>query len=239
MDSRLLVDRDDAVTRITLNRPDSGNRVSNAMGAELAELIAEAGRESLLVVLGGAGEDFCLGRDIAPPAPGDRTTAQDVRLNDTEPALRVFEAFRRCPAPIIGVVQGAAHGFGCAVAGLCDITIAADDASFQIPEMSRDLPPALVMSALSDRVPRKAVAYMVYSRAEIDAESALRIGLISDVVPADDLDDEVEALIETLSENSAAALRAVKEYMKSAPEMDRDAAADFASNLLANVLSSR
>lgn len=239
MSDMILYERDGPVTRITLNRPELGNLVTDEMGAELVALIDEAGEDSQLVVLRGEGENFCLGRDPAQGAPGIRPTAQDIRRNLAEPVIALYEAFRRCPVPILGIVHGAACGLGCAVAGLCDVAIAADDASFQIPEMDRDLPPMLVMSALSDRVPRKAIVYLVYSRAEIDAESALRIGLISAVVPVEDLEEEAEALIAVMSQNSSEAIRAVKEYMRSAPEMDRRAAADYAGNLLANVLSSR
>jgi len=146
------------------------------------------------VVLRGAGENFCLGRDTAGLAEGGPPSALDVRENNTGPALDVYAAFRDCRVPIIGVIHGAAHGFGCAVAGLCDITIAADDASFKVPEMDRDLPPALVMSALSDRVLRKAIMYLVYSRAEVDADTALTMGIVSTVVPAADLGSQLSAI---------------------------------------------
>lgn len=230
---------DGTVMRITLNRPENGNLVSNDMGAELAAMLLAAVDDCQMIVLRGAGENFCLGRDTAGLAEGGPPSALDVRENNTGPALDVYAAFRDCRVPIIGVVHGAAHGFGCAVAGLCDITIAADDASFKVPEMDRDLPPALVMSALSDRVLRKAIMYLVYSRAEVDADTALTMGIVSTVVPVADLDDEVEGLVRTLSDNSATSLIMVKDYMRHAPDMDRRAASDFASNILSNVLSSK
>ncbi len=80
---------------------------------------------------------------------------------------------------------------------------------------------------------------MVYSRDPVDAQTAMALGLVSRVVPAAALGAETDALVAKLSSNSAGALEAVKAYMRSAPEMDRQGAADFASNLLANVLASR
>ncbi|HAM40980.1 MAG TPA: enoyl-CoA hydratase, partial [Candidatus Omnitrophica bacterium] len=100
-----------------------------------------------------------------------------------------YGAFRRSPIPIVGVVQGRAVGFGCALAALCDITIASDAAKFQLPEMGHNIMPTMAMSALVDRVPRKALMYLVYSTAVIGAERALSFGLVSEVVPAAELDE--------------------------------------------------
>ena len=226
------------IVTITIDKPANGNRVTNAMAAILGAAIDAAGDGGAkLVVLRGAGDIFCLGRDMPPDAEGGN--AMDIRAGNTEPALELFAKFERCPATILGIVQGKAMGMGCAMAALCDITLAADDAQFQVPEMHRDLPPTLVMWALSGRIPRKVAAYLVYSQDPIDAATALGYGLVSRVVPAGELSAAADALIEKLSENSTAALNAVKSYIRSAPEMDRQGASDFASNLLANVLASR
>ena len=228
----------DGVASITIDRPDAGNRVTNEMAGALGTAIDRAGTDGAkLLVLRGAGDVFCLGRDLPHTAEGG--TAAEIKAGNTEPALALFAKFQRCPATIVGVVQGKAVGMGCAMSALCDITIASEDALFQVPEMTRDLPPTLVMWALADRIPRKAAAYMVYSRDPVDAATAHAFGLVSRVVPADALAAETDALLAKLSTNSADALGAVKAYMRSAPEMDRQGASDFASNLLANVLASR
>ena len=230
------------ITRITLNRPDNGNRISNEMGGVLAGMLDRAEANSKLVVFSAAGKDFCLGRDaamMAMAAPGSKATAMEIRRNNTDPALALYDAFRRCPLPIIGIVKGGALGLGTALAALCDITIAAKSARFMMPEMKHDLPPALLMSAVIDRMPRKAVQYLVYTTEEIGADEARALGILSKVVPDNELDGAAETLVATLAERSAPALRAVKEYMRVAPAMEPRAASDFASNLLANVLASR
>ena len=223
---------------ITIDRPDAGNRVTNEMAAALGDAIDAAGASGAkLVVLRGTGEVFCLGRDM--PAGAEAGNAVDIRAGNTEPALELFAKFQTCPATIIGAVQGRAVGMGCAMAALCDITLATEDAVFQVPEMGRDLPPTLVMWALAGRIPRKSAAYMVYSRAPVDAATALGLGLLSRVVAPTELDAETETLVELLNGNSAPALNAVKTYMRSAPDMDAQSSADLASNLLANILASR
>ncbi len=238
MADRILLEKNGDVVTITLNRPDVGNLMTNEMGATLAAMLDSAA-DSKLVVLRGAGRDFCLGRDLALPDARSAPTALSVRQGNTEPALKTYAAFRRNTVPVLGVVTGGAIGFGCAIAGICDLTFAADDARFQLPEMNHGIPPCLAMSALVDRVPRKAIMDMVYSTDEFDARRALAIGLVSRVVPAKDLQQEVDRFVAGIAARSTATLLAVKEYMRSAPTMEPQAASDFASNLLSNVVSSR
>ena len=162
-----------------------------------------------------------------------------VRNNNADPALAFYDAFLATPIPIVGVVQGLADGMGCALAALCDITLAADNARFRVPEMNRDIPPALVMTAFRDRVPRKAIGYLIWSRDEIDAATAREFGIVSKILPADALDGEVEALSARLEGNSMESIRMIKEYLNNALDMDRAAARSFASNLMAAVMSSK
>jgi enoyl-CoA hydratase/carnithine racemase len=231
-------DTANGITTITLNRADCGNLVSNAMGAEIAGMI-DGAAGSRLIVLRGEGNDFCLGRDTAAmKAQGPAKTAIDVRRLNTEPALFAYSAFRRTTVPVLGVVQGRAIGFGCALAGLCDITIASDDATFQLPEMDHGIPPCLAMSALLGNVTPKGIMYLVYSTETIDVQRALAMGLVSKVVPKGDLQNEADAFIKKTLGRVPAAVPAVKEFMRSAPRMEPQAAADFGSNLLAGVLSS-
>jgi enoyl-CoA hydratase len=147
----------------------------------------------------------------------------------------LYDAFRRSRVPILGVIQGRAAGLGCALAALCDITIASDKARFQLPEMAHNIMPTIAMSALVDRVPRKAATYLIYSTQEIDAHKALMLGIVSDVVPAAELESAVSKLVERLKQTPLPALMAVKEYGRSAFSMNTQAANDFARNLHATV----
>lgn len=229
----ILQHKDGDVTTLTLNRPDIGNRQSDATLAELAGMIDAAARDSRLIVFKGAGDDFCLGREAMGQA-GPVLEAYAMRER-ADTIFNLYEAFRRCRVPILGVVQGRAAGLGCALAALCDITIAGDKARFQLPEMAHNIMPTIAMSALVDRVPRKAATYLIYSTKEIDAHKALMFGLISDVVPAADLERAVGDLVERLKKTPVPALMAVKEYGRSAFHMDTQSANDFARNLHATV----
>ena len=148
-----------------------------------------------------------------------------------------YGAFRRAPIPIIGVVRGRALGFGCAIAALCDITVAGTQAQFQVPEYAHNIMPTMVMSALVDRVPRKAMGYLVYSTALVSAERALACGLASVVVTEDKLDETVEDLCRGILKAPLPATLAVKEFVRTAPDMSTPGAVEYARNLHATINS--
>lgn len=238
MSNEILVQQDGPILRVTLNRPDEGNGVSNDMAAELAAILDRAADASQFVVLRGAGPDFCTGRAHTGGRVPERSPEALALRWRNEVIFNCYGAFRRSPTPIVGVVQGRALGFGCALAALCDITIASDTATFQLPEMGRTIMPTMAMSALVDRVPRKALMYLVYSTAVIGAERALSFGLVSAVVPATELDEAVQTLCMALVKAPRPATLAVKEYSRVALSMDLQGAVDFARNLHATINSS-
>jgi enoyl-CoA hydratase len=230
--------QDGPILRITLNRPEHGNGVSDDMAVELTKVLGSAAETASLVVLRGAGADFCTGRaaPTAPPPAKPREGLETRRYFDV--IFDLYGAFRSCPVPIVGVVQGQALGAGCALAALCDITIASEAARFQVPEMAHNILPTMVASSFVDRVPLKALTYLVYSTAVIGPERALSFGIVSDVVPAAKLEDAVATLCAQMLKSPLPALLAVKEYARSAPKMDVQGAVDFARNLHAIVNSS-
>ena len=231
----ILREKEGDVTTIILNRPEAGNRQTDTSWAEVTKILDAAAQDSRAILFKGAGDDFCLGRE-AMGQPGPVLEAYGVR-DRSETIFNLYGAFRNAKVPIIGIVQGRAVGLGCALAALCDITIASDRARFQLPEMSHRIMPTIAMSALVDRLPRKAATYLVYSTQEIDAQKALMFGLVSNVVPASELDATVAALVEHFKKTPLAALLAVKEYARSAFSMSTQAANDFARNLHATVNS--
>jgi enoyl-CoA hydratase len=230
--------------RIELNRPDCGNLVTSEMVEQLTQTLRSIAPDVKLVVIAGRGADFCKGRDYqsAPESAGagkGAPSALQIRERMTAPMMALYTTLRDLPVPSLSVVQGAAHGFGCALAGACDMTLAAESARFRLPEMTRGLPPTLAMSALWDRLAPRTIGYLVYSTAELGAREALAIGLAHAVVPAGELDARAAALIETVSSEPLDALKAVKEYLKSAPAMAAEARSCFGASLFAGVLSSR
>jgi enoyl-CoA hydratase len=227
--------RDGAVATVTIDNVAQGNLLTVEDLRELAAAVRAAGAtDAKVIVLRTAGADFCRGRAPGAPSP----TAMKMRANVCEPILDVYDAIASIRQPVVARVQGAALGFGAAMAGACDLTIAADNARFQLPEMQSDLPPTLAISALMARVPRKALTHLVYSMEEIDAATALQLGIVSQVVPLGALDSALAKLLATMTARSPEALVAVKDFFRAAPHMDPRGVADYAGNLLAAVLSS-
>ena len=163
MSDDILIKQDGPILRITLNRPDHGNGATDPMALALTEALLKAGETSRLVVLNANGKDFCVGRATMGTAAGGRSGGAALRRRQSEVIFNSYAAFRAATVPVIAVVRGLAAGYGCAIAGVADITIAAESATFQIPEMAHNIMPTMVMSALMDRVPRKDLTYLVYS----------------------------------------------------------------------------
>ena len=242
MTSHISVSSEGAVYRIELNRPDRGNRVTPDMVSALLDAIARLPADAKLLVLSGKGADFCKGRDpqSAPEAAGGGRVpaALELRERMAGPVVNFYTALREVPVPTLAVVRGAALGFGCALTGACDLALAGEGSRFQLPEMTKGLPPTLAMAAL-DKLGTRNLAYLVYTTAEIDARAAQAMGLVNAVVPDNELDTRAGELMATITSRPLDAIKAVKEYLKFAPLMEPRGRADFAASVIAGVLSSR
>jgi enoyl-CoA hydratase len=238
MSNEILTARKGPVLEITLNRPQIGNAASDAMAVELAKLLLGAGESSEIVVLRAAGEDFCLGREtMGKRPPGAPPEAFELRRRN-DVVFNCYGAFRRCEIPVIGVVRGRAFGFGCAIAAVCDMTLAADTATFQVPEMAHNIMPTMVMSALVDRVPRKALTYLVWSTAVVSATRAREAGIVSEVFPAAEIDAAVDALCAQIMRAPRPARVGCKDYARAALDMDVTGAVEYARSIHAVINSS-
>lgn len=237
MSEYILSEQDGGILRVTINRPEAGNAMTDDMALELTGIVTVVPAAARMVLLRGAGKDFCIGR-----APGSRSAAEPEALERRRLSDIVFNTYgtiRDCPVPVVCVVQGRALGFGCAVAAVADITIASDIATFQVPEMLHNTLPTMVMSALAHRASRKAIAYLVHSARPVSAERALAYGIVSDVVPHVELEEAVSMLCANILQAPPVATFGVKDYLRRALTMDVPSAVDFARNLHAVVNSSR
>lgn len=140
--------------------------------------------------------------------------------------------------PVVALVQGRALGFGCAIAALADLTIATEDARFQIPEMAHRIMPTMVLSSLIDRMPRKGLTHMVYTSQVIGPERALAFGIVGDIVARERAEEALAEVCAAIIKTAPPATEAVKEYMRTAMQMDIQGAVDFARNLHATINSS-
>jgi enoyl-CoA hydratase/carnithine racemase len=231
-------ERDGSVATLVLDRADAGNRLTNPMAVTLAASL-DAAADARVIVLRASGADFCLGREIEPPAPGAGVNALDVVRDDAGPILHLYEAFRRRRQPVVALVQGRAWGIGLVLAAIADLTLAAEDSSFRLRELERGIPPCIAMAPLLDRMPVKAIGQLVYSAEEAGAAWAVQAGIVGRLVPGARLEAEGRSAVERLLSFPPEAVEAVKQYLSSAPRGDVTAAALYGASLLGTVLGSR
>ena len=145
--------------------------------------------------------------------------------------FRVYGLMRGARAPVVAKVRGRALGFGFALAAVADVTFAADDATFQIPEFAHHIMPTMVASAMIDRVPLKAMMYRIYSTEPFSAVEALQMGAVSAVTRPATLDQEVDKFVQRLLAAPTPALLAVKDYAHNAQAIDINKAVQYARAL--------
>jgi enoyl-CoA hydratase/carnithine racemase len=227
---------DGPVAHIDLNRPDEGNALTRDMMVRLAELIRTlaAAPDRRAVAISARGPVFCRGRDARGESRGGMS-AYDARVKLMGAVLGVYDAIGAAPVPVVACVQGPAIGFGAALAGGCDVTLAADTARFSFPEIEHGIPPTLAISAVMRKMPPKTLSYLIYSAKEIDAREAVGFGLASAVFPAADFAGEVESFLASLAARPRLVLETIKRFQTKAADLSADMASEYAGTLLALV----
>lgn len=225
---------------LSLNRPDRGNALNGPFFDLLTDHLDRLSRagEALVLLLRGEGPDFCVGRERPSGPPPTRPTAAQVRA-ELAKIQRANEALMRFPGISLAAVHGRALGAGCSLAGRCDLVLAAADARLGFPEIHAALPPTIVMAYYGHVLPRKAFFELVVTGREISAEEARQLGLVTRVVPPDQLESAARDLANELLQRDPASLRVCKDFFRRLPNLQPDDAADYGITLLANLLASR
>jgi methylglutaconyl-CoA hydratase len=203
----ILTQRDGAILRITLNRPEVRNAFDEEVIADLTTLATNAAsdRELRALVLAGSGKAFCAGADVAWMAKSIAYSQRE-NLSDAEDLARMLERLDTLPFPVIGRIQGAALGGGVGLAAICDIAIAADDAVFALSEVKLGILPAVVAPYVIRKIGISAARELFLTGSRFSAVHAKEIGLVHEVVPAADLD---AAVTRRLAEVMTAGPRAI------------------------------
>jgi methylglutaconyl-CoA hydratase len=201
------------VMTITLNRPEKRNALSPALIEELARALHEA--ESCdcgVVILTGAGSAFCAGLDLEHLQTMQALTPEENR-RDSENVARVLRALYDFPKPLIAAVNGPAIAGGMGLATIPDFTLAVPEAKFGYTEVRIGFVPAIVASFLLRQVGEKRTRELLLTGKLIKAQEALQLGLVTQIVAAEDLMQSAECLAQTLLQNSPQAMQAVKRLL--------------------------
>ncbi|MEV6860298.1 enoyl-CoA hydratase/isomerase family protein [Streptosporangium subroseum] len=201
---------DDHVATLRINRPEKRNAMSVAMWRALPGLLEPLGNDPAVrvLVLTGAEGTFCSGADISEIA-GLSEAGDDAGLNVT--AERALAAF---PKPVIAMIEGFCVGGGCQLALACDLRFAAEDARFGItPAKLGVVYPLSSTRRLVDLVGPSAAKFLLFSAELVDADRALRIGLVDEVLAPEALPQRVYGFARTLATRSLLTLAATKEIV--------------------------
>lgn len=221
----LIYEKDDrGVARITLNRPDVHNALNLAM-RDLLWTALEALRDDPDVYVGlfcGAGDRaFSAGADISEFG----TAPSIIEARRAREERDVWGLMLSITKPLVASIHGFAYGAGCELALCCDLRIAADDATFALPEVKLGYMPSAGGTQTLPRTVRSGIAReMIFTGEPIEAQRALDCGLVQRVVPRERLRDETELVVQRLLEMPQPALRAAKEAMMRGASLPLDAA---------------
>lgn len=233
----LLIDRQDGVATLTLNRPDQYNALSTELLTALQEALDTLGQDLDLscLVIAGAGKAFCAGHDLKQMrANPDRGYYQDLFAQ----CGRVMQDIVNFPVPVIAKVHGTATAAGCQLVASCDLAVAADTARFAVSGINVGLFCSTPAVALTRNMPIKKAFEMLITGQFIDARQAASDGLINRAVPADRLDAEVQALVDVIAAKSPVAIRTGKAMYKRQASMGLYEAYEYASDVMAgNMIS--
>jgi methylglutaconyl-CoA hydratase len=196
-----------------------------------AELIAAmdeaAASDCRVVVFAGAGDAFCSGLDLSALQGMSDKSAEEHR-SDAERIAKLFRTLYELPKPTIAAVHGPAIAGGTGIATLCDFTLAVPGAKFGYTEVRIGFVPAVVSAFLALQIGDKRARDLLLTARLFDASEAYRLGLVNEVVAAEDLQARVRALAETLAANSPAALGATKRLLAAQNKEWRDRALSVA-----------
>ncbi len=223
--SQILSETKGAVAHITLNRPEKRNALGDTIVRELLSALTDADADDAIkvVVLRGAGADFCAGADLAQLERLSQATVLD-NLQDAAAASEMFSKPRRMQKPVIAAVRGRAFAGGAGLATACDLIIAARSAQFAYPEVKIGFVAAMVMAFLRRSLGEKRTLELLITGKVISADEAERIGFVNRVCNDEDFDSEVDKFANEIAALSASAVMLTKQLLYQTDGMSFDQA---------------
>ncbi len=208
----VLYDVADQIATLTLNRPEKRNALDDATISALKEHFAQAEKDASVrvVVLRGAGTDFCAGADLSQLEKIAANASREENLRDAMNLGELFIQMRRMTKPTLAAVQGNALAGGAGLANACDIVLAEDGATFGYPEVKLGFVPAMVMAMLVRTIGEKKAFELAALGNSINARDAHRIGLVNRISSSATFQDDINAYARDLAQRSASAVRLIK-----------------------------
>jgi methylglutaconyl-CoA hydratase len=219
----LQVARDGAVERLTLNRPAVRNAFNDEMIAELTAWAQAVRSDSAVrvVVISGAGKSFSAGADVNWMSRMAGYTDEE-NLRDAQAAAAMFSAINRLPVPVVGRIHGAALGGGAGLIAVCDVAVSAIDTVFGFSEVKLGIVPAMISPFVLEKIGRSAARELFLTGARFSSLRAREIGLVHAVVPDQELDEALDAVVREFLSAGPEAIATAKRLITEVPRLAAD-----------------
>jgi methylglutaconyl-CoA hydratase len=219
----ILVESNNGLARVTLNRPHRRNAFDAGMVSALCNTFESVGQDSSVraIVLTGAGSVFCAGADLDWLAPDRAISAQEAQ-DDAERLLAMFRAVDACSCPVIGRIQGGAYGGGLGLIAVCDIAVAVADANFAFSEVRLGLVPAVIAPFILRKTGDSFVRRYGLIGEPFSSSTAAAAGLVHEVVDSAALDRRVHELAELVLRLPPRAVRDTKAWISRLHQVPED-----------------
>jgi len=214
--------------RLTFYRPGKLNAVNGELRRALADALEDAARnpEVRAVVLAGAGRAFCAGQDLGELK--DRETPEPARATEY---LRLYNAIRNCPKPVIARLHGHVAGAGLQMALLCDLRIAGQSARIGMTEFNVGLPVFIGSGLLKAVVGEAAMKRIILYSDFVSGDEALHLNLVTQVVPDEALDARIDDIVSGLAARDPEAVRLTKECWAALSDADYRGIMEYAHRM--------
>ena len=230
---------DEGVTTLTMNRPQARNALSQGMLRALLDAFIEVSTDEAVrvVILAGAGPGFCAGHDLK------EIKAQNYSRNYTEQLFadcaELMQTIIRLPKPVIAQVHGIATAAGAQLVASCDLAISSQEARYATPGVNIGLFCSTPMVALSRNLSNKHAMQMLLTGDLIDAQNAYRMGLVNEVVDAEELGTKTMELAQKIASKSPLTVAIGKEAYYRQAELPLSEAYDYTKEVMVRNLEAR
>jgi len=212
--SSVLYSVEGSVARLTLNRPEKRNALNDELISGIKLALHTAGEDDnvRVILITGAGQDFCSGADLSALRKISEASITE-NANDARSLFELFVLMRQLSVPVVAAVHGRALAGGCGLASAADLVLATQSARFGYPEVKIGFVPAMVMAIAKRNVSEKQAFELLTRGGEITAQRAYEIGLVNQVFADENFGTEIENYVSTFEKMSKSAVTLCKSLL--------------------------
>jgi methylglutaconyl-CoA hydratase len=238
--SEVLIENNDSIRVITLNRPDKRNALNDALIADLKAALLEADSDESLraIVIRGAGKDFCSGADLSA-LQEIATASYEENLDDARSLGELYKLIRRVRVPVVAAVHGRALAGGCGLAMACDLIVADSSARFGFPEVKIGFVPAMVAAIVRRNMSEKEAFAFLTLGVEMGATEFSSIHVVHAVFNVDTFDEDVFGFVRQYEQLSRSAVGMTKRLLYEIDGLDFDSAIERGAEINAHARMSQ